>query len=247
MRIRGDELAQCGRTGSGQPDDEDWPFDCFVRDLGVIAVGLLDLQAGDEQCSQPSGHDAHARVAEIRFVAERSRETFESFAMAAVAEIAEVRLRPRGGFEHVRVERRDVDAHRDESPRDRRASIGDRERALLRRDTFGTRREHGVELVEANDPRRGHRRRFGTDATQDHRPLGVTRGVDPVRDPGIAVRDDRSEHAVSVDHRLVTVEARDVLRVVNRLPPDVPDRQAPIQPDRRRHLDEQRLVRFQLP
>jgi hypothetical protein len=43
LRVRGDELAQCGRAGSRQTDDEDRALDHLVGDFRMFATGLLDL------------------------------------------------------------------------------------------------------------------------------------------------------------------------------------------------------------
>ena len=126
------------------------------------------------------------------------------------------------GLEHVWVERRDVDAHLTNRRTTARCRFAIVSRTVL---VVVTRSVPAGSTTSARRSGRrvgGNRRRFGTDATQDHRPLGVPRGVDPVRDPGSRCAMTCSEDTVRVDHRLVTVEAGDVLRVIDRLPPDVP-------------------------
>ena len=127
------------------------------------------------------------------------------------------------------------------SRRRRRAAI------VARRSSGVTRRVPGAARPRrrrTGTTRRGRDRRgLGADTAQDDRPGAVPGRVEPVgdaRDPrwAMTVRTIPSSSTV----RLVPVEAALVPCVVDRLPPGVPQREAPVQALRRRDLHDERLV-----
>ena len=62
------------------------------------------------------------------------------------------------------------------------------------------------------------------------------------RDTRVMVRDHDTQHAVVVDHGLMPVQARLMPGVVDRLPPRVPERVAPVETLRRLDLDDERFI-----
>ena len=114
-----------------------------------------------------------------------------------------------------------------------------------------TRRMSGRQLlgqsVERHHPGGRHRGGLRTDASQDDRPFAVPGGVEPVGDARILMGHHHPHLPVIVHDGLEAVEAGLMVAVVDRLPPDVPQRVAPVQALRRRDLDDQRLVGRQLP
>ena len=88
---------------------------------------------------------------------------------------------------------------------------------------------------------------LGTDATQDHRTVAKARSVKPIGHPGIASAYHHSHQAVGIHHRLMCVQAGLVTAVVNRLPPRVAERIAPVNPLGWFNFEDQRLFRVEFP
>ena len=65
--------------------------------------------------------------------------------------------------------------------------------------------------------------------------------------PGSSIAQHDAHQAVGIDRGLVPVQARLVAPVVDRLPPRVADREAPVKPLRRLDFDDERLVRAAAP
>src|SRR5262249_11216404 len=121
--------------------------------------------------------------------------------------------------------------------------------ALVGRDAARRRGQVRADLVEAHLPRLDARpllarRRLAVGPARRHEALGVPGRVDPVRNSGIAVRDHEADHTVGVDLALASVQAPDLVRVLDRLAPEVAELEADVL---RRPadavLDDERLVR----
>src|SRR5262245_16635444 len=119
---------------------------------------------------------------------------------------------------------------------------------LLRGDAARARRQVLADLVEAHPggaDRRPLRLRglLEVGPARRHVALGMPRGIEPVGHARVAVRDHVADGAVGVALGLETVQARDAVRVVERLAPEVREVEADVH---RRHgdvvLDHERLV-----
>ena len=104
-----------------------------------------------------------------------------------------------------------------------------------------------VEFGDLDEPHRGNRRGLRPQPAEDHRPVVVAAGVEPVGDAGVAVSDDGPKHPVRVEDGLVAVETGLPVGVVDRLPPEVAERDAPVEGLGRGHFDDQRLAVAEAP
>ena len=84
-------MAQRGGPGAGQADYEDWAADLLVVDLGVLAVGVLDLEALNQGVADGRVLDDLADVVEVRFGVQRFHDAFEALAIIRRAEVLETR------------------------------------------------------------------------------------------------------------------------------------------------------------
>ena len=221
----------------GRPMTKTGPSIDLVVDLGMETVGLLDPQSGGQEHAQPHLLHGLAHLGESALLVHRRHQALESLAVVVAAGVVEARLGPGVLLDPV-----DVESHR----ANRRLTAFRRMSMAAARSLGETRRvsggnssasrSNGTTLVV------GHRGGLRADASQDDRPLAVPGGVEPIGDARVLMGHHHPHLPVVVHHGLKAVEARLVVAVVDRLPPDVAQRVAPVQALRRRDLDDQRLI-----
>ena len=230
--------------GARQADDEDRSVDLLVIDLGMES-GRCPRPAVGPRAGRPAGRAASTSpmLGEVALAVHRLHQALEPLAVVVAAGVVEARLGP-----GVLLDLLDVEAHRaNRRLTARRRTSMTAARSLGRHASGAVHGNSSASRSNGTTSGGRHRRGVGPDAAQDDRPLAVPGGVQPVGDARILVGDHHPHLPVVVHHGLVAVEARLVIAVVDRLPPGVPERVAPVETLRRRHLDDQRLVGGQLP
>ena len=93
LRVGGHQLAQRGGAGARQADDEDRALDHLVVDLGVLLVGVLDLQPLDQGVADGRVLHHLAHLVEIGLGVQRLDGALQAFAVVGRAEVVRARSR----------------------------------------------------------------------------------------------------------------------------------------------------------
>src|ERR1035437_6927774 len=98
------------------------------------------------------------------------------------------------------------------------------------------------DLVERHDLALGFRCVVGDNPAEEHRASAMTTAVEPVHNARIPMSDYGPKSAVLVALCLEAIDTRMAVAVVERLPPEVTEMDAPIEGIGRLHVDDECLI-----
>ncbi len=94
-------MAQCRCARAGQPEDDDRAVDDLVGDLGMLLVGVDDLQPLDQRVADRGVLDDVAQLVQVGLVVQPVDGAFEALAVVGRSEVVETRCGAGTFFEFV--------------------------------------------------------------------------------------------------------------------------------------------------